>query len=125
MGRPVRVEGARSVGERRVANRGAEVGEEIEILAQPQEAGLGAVLIGDVRPFRAADGPENDRVGLFGLLDRLVGDGDAVGVIGRAADEIGFDIKSRRVALSVEKRNQPFDLGDGFDTDPPDAMTME
>ena len=51
------------VGERRIADGRAQVGEQAEILAQPQQAGLGAHVVGDLVPLRAADGAEQHGVG--------------------------------------------------------------
>ena len=55
------------VGERRIADGGAQVGEQAEVLAQPQEAGFGAHRIGNAVPLRTADGAEDDRVRLLRL----------------------------------------------------------
>ncbi len=73
----------------RIADRGTQVGEQVEILAQAQKARFGAMLIGDVVPLGSADRTEDDGVGLLRLGDGFVGDGHAVFVIGGAADEIG------------------------------------
>ena len=84
----------RGVGEGRIADRRAQVGEEAEILAQAQQPGLGPRGIGHVRPFRAADGAEQDRVGGLRPGHRGLGDGDLVGVVGGAADEIGLGLEA-------------------------------
>ena len=52
------------VGQRRIADRRANIGEQAEILAQAQQAGLGAHGIGNRIPFRPADGAEEHGVGL-------------------------------------------------------------
>ena len=81
------------VGERRVAHRRPEIREQAEFLAQAQEPGLGALLIGHVGPFRAADGAEQHGVGLLRPLHGGVGDRDLMGVVGRAADEVGLGLE--------------------------------
>ena len=53
--------------QRRIAHRRAQIGEQAEILAQPQQAGLGPHLIGHAVPFRTADRAEDHGVGGRGL----------------------------------------------------------
>ncbi len=96
-------------GECRIADGGAEVGEEVEVLAQAQQAAFGADVVGDVVPLRAADGAEDDRVGLRGLVDGLICNGLAVLVDGGAADEGGL-CGELDLALLVEDRDHPLDL---------------
>ena len=84
----------RGVGEGRVADRRAQVGEEAEILAQAQEARLGADLVSDIRPFRAAHRAEQDRVGGIGPRQGRVGERLAMGVDGAAADEVALDLEA-------------------------------
>ena len=83
----------RRVGERRITDRGTQIGVEAEVLAQAQQARLRPRLVRDVRPFRPADGGEQHRVG--GLGARHVGfrDRRAVRVVGAAADQalLGFE----------------------------------
>jgi hypothetical protein len=59
------------LGQRRIADGGAQIGIKGEILAQAQQPGLGPLVIGHVVPLRPADGAEHDRVG--GLGARHVG----------------------------------------------------
>ena len=75
---------ARGFGERGVANRRAQVGEQVEFLAQPQQARLWADLVGDLVPLRPADRAKDDRVGGLGLGQHLVGQRRAV-LVDRAA----------------------------------------
>ena len=105
------------VGERRIADGRAQVGEQAEVLAQPQKPGLGAYRVGHAVPLGAADGAEDDRVGLLRLLHRGVGDGDAVLVVGGAADEVGLG-RELGAARLVEEVDDALDLGDGFNADP-------
>ena len=51
------------VGERRIADRGTQIGEQLEVLAQAQQAGLGALVVRHAVPFRPADRAEHHRVG--------------------------------------------------------------
>ena len=44
--------------------RGAEIGEQLEILAQAQQPGFGALVVSDAVPFRAADRAEHHGVGV-------------------------------------------------------------
>ncbi len=76
------------IGERRIDDRRAQIGEQLEVLAQAQEPGLGPHLVGHAVPFRPADGAEDHRIGGERLFHRRVGNRLAVGVIGAAADEI-------------------------------------
>ena len=96
--------------QRRVADGGAQVGEQVEVLAQAQQAGLGADLVGHLVPFGPADGAEDDGVGGLRLGQRLVRQRHAVLVDGGAADQAGLGLELR-LALLVEEGNQPLDLG--------------
>ena len=51
------------VGERRIADRRPEIGEQLEVLAQAEQPGLGTLLVGHAIPFRTADRAEHDGVG--------------------------------------------------------------
>ena len=82
------------IGQRRIADRRAQVGEEAEILAQAQEARLGAHRIGNAIPFRAADGAEEHRIGSLSAIHGGFRDRRAVRVIGRAADEIRLGLEA-------------------------------
>ena len=106
------------IGQRRIADGGAQVGEEPEVLPEPQQPGLGAHRIGHLVPLGAADGAEDHGVGLLRFLHHGVGDGNAVLVVGRPADEIAFGLEPAALGALVEERDDALDLGDGFDADP-------
>ena len=59
------------LGQRGIADGGAQVGEQVEVLAQPQQAGLGPDLVGHLVPLRPAHGAEQDGIGGVGLGQRL------------------------------------------------------
>ncbi len=98
------------VGERRIADRRAQVRVEIEILAQPQQASLGPQLVRHFVPFRPADGGEQDGVGRAGARHVGLADRDAMRVIGRAADKAGLDLEMGN-ALLGEEMGDLLDLG--------------
>ncbi len=60
--------------QRRIGHRGAQVGIEAEVLAQAQQAGFRAHLVGHLVPLRAADGTEDHRVRRLGLGHGCIGD---------------------------------------------------
>ena len=93
------------VGERRIADRGAQIGEQLEVLAQAQQPGLGALVVSHAIPFRAADGAEHDGIGGKRLLHGGVGDRLAMGIIGAAADEVGLGLDARRDPCASPRRS--------------------
>ncbi len=101
---------ARRFGERRVANRRTQVGEEIELLPQPEQARLGADLVGDLVPLRSADRAEDDGIGGLGLGEDFLGQRRAVLVDRAPAAErlLGPDLG---LALLGEKRDETIDFG--------------
>ena len=106
----------RGIGERGVADRGTEVGEELQVLAEAEEAGFGAHLVGDAVPLGAADRAEDDGVGTERLLHVLLGDRGAVLVVGAAADETGLELEVGKL-LAVEPGDELFDLGHDLGAD--------
>ena len=52
----------RGIGERRIADRRAQIGKQVHILAQPQKTRLGADFVRDAVPFRSADGGQKHGV---------------------------------------------------------------
>ena len=64
----------------------AHIGVQPEILAQPQQPGLRPHVVRHLVPFRPADRAEDHRVGGLRLGHGLVGDRDAMRVVGAAAD---------------------------------------
>ena len=101
---------AGSVGERRIADRRPQIGEQRQLLAQPQEPGLGPRLIGHALPLRAAHGAENHRVGGLRLRHGGVGDGDLVGVVAGAADQPLFGLEPRE-PVRIHPADELLDLG--------------
>ena len=82
------------VEQRRARPDRAQVRVQAEALAQPEQALLGPrrVRVGRV-PLRAADGAEQDRVGLAAGVEDLVGERGAVGVDRGAADEVLVEVE--------------------------------
>ncbi len=79
------------VGERREDHCRAQVGEQVELLAERQEATLGLGGEGQRIPFRPADGAEHDGADGLGLLQRRRCQRHAMHVVGGAADQILLD----------------------------------
>ena len=98
------------VGERRVADRRAEIGEQLEVFAQAKQPRLGPLVVWHAVPFGAADGAEHDGVGGERLLHGRLGDGLAMGVIGAAADEVGLGLDGREAA-GIDPGDEAADLG--------------
>ena len=94
----------RRPGQGRVDGHRPEVGEQAEAAAQGEERLLGSDRRARVGPFRAADGPEQDRVGLAAGGQVLVADGDPVRVDGGAADEVlrPVDAEAERLTGRVD-----------------------
>ena len=101
---------AGGVGERRIADRRADIGEQAELLAQAQQPRLRPHVIGHGIPFRAADRAEDDGVAGARLLHRRVGDRDLVGVEAGAADQPLFDLE-RAQAMRIHPVDELFHLG--------------
>jgi hypothetical protein len=106
----------REIGQRVEALGRAQVGVEVHLLAQAQEPTLG--LHGEVEHvvFRPAHGAQQDRVDLLRLGHRRVGERRAVGVIGRAADEVLADVEGD--ALRAEPVDDLAHLGHDLGADP-------
>ena len=105
------------VGERRIADRGPEIGEQLEILAQPEQPRLRPLVVRHAVPFRPADRAEHDGVGgkrAFhgGVRDRL-----AMGVVGAAADQIRLGL-DRGDPAAVDPADHALDLGHHLGADP-------
>ena len=99
----------RGFGERWIADRRAQVGEQVEILAQTEQAGLGALVVGDLVPLRAADGAKQHGIGLVGLGDGVIGDRDIVLVDRGTADQshLGLELD---LPLLVKEGDDALDL---------------
>ncbi|MNJ54906.1 hypothetical protein D3C77_503680 [compost metagenome] len=78
----------RSVGQLRVEDRRAQVGEQAQLRTDLQQAALGANVALDLVPFRPANGAEQHGVGLACTFQGLVGQRHAVLVDGGATDHI-------------------------------------
>ena len=107
----------RSLGKCGIADRRAQVGEQVEILADAQQSRLRADLVGHLVPLGAADGAEQDGGGGVRLPHGLLGDGHAVLVDCRPAREVRLRLEPGRVARLVEQGDQPLDLGHDLDAD--------
>ena len=104
------------VGERRVADRRAEIGEELEILAQAQQACFGALLVRHTVPFGTADGAEHHGIGLKRAPHGLIGNRLAMGIVGAAADEVGLGLDAS-VTTRIDPGDDALDLGHHFGAD--------
>ena len=106
----------RGFGKRRIADGGAQIGKEAQILAQAQEACFGAVDIGDLVPAGAAHGAKENRIGSLRFFHILFGNGFAMGIIGAAADKAAVGLEFGD-ALPVHPGNDGFNLGHDFRAD--------
>ena len=90
--------------------------EQLHVLAQPQQAGLGAHLVRHRIPFRPADRAEQHRVRRHRLGHVGIGNRRAMRVVGAAADQalIGGEAAAE---LFVHGRYQLLDLGHGLGAD--------
>ena len=87
------------VGERVEHDGRAEIGEQVHLLAQPQQAAFPAAPRRAGSPhFRAADGAEQHRVGGDRIGQRLVGQRQAVRVDGRASHQPFPDVEGDMAA---------------------------
>ena len=100
---------------------GREIGEQLEVLAQAQQPGLGALVVRHAIPFRAADRAEHDGVGGERALHGRVGDGLAMRIVGAAADQVGLGL-DRGEAGRVDPGDEALDLGHHLR---PDAVAGE
>ena len=107
---------ARGIGERRIDDGGADIGEQAELLAQPQQPRFRPRFVRHLVPFRPADGAENHRVRRVRLRHGRVGDRHLMRVIASAADQpfLGLEIGDARFGVEAE---QPFHLGHDFRAD--------
>ena len=98
------------VGERLIADGGAEIGEQLEVLAQAEQPGLGALVVRHAIPFRAADRAEHDGVGGKRALHGGLGDGLAMGVVGAAADQVGLGLDAWQGRCALTQATTPLGL---------------
>ena len=111
----------RGFSKRRIAQSRSQIGEQIQILAQPQQARFRPVLVRHLVPLRPAHGAEQHSVSHLGLGNRLICHGHAVLVVADAAHKRGFRLE-RDFALLIEKRNHALHLRHNFGAD---AVTWE
>ena len=83
------------LGERGEHDRRAQIGEQLEVLPEPQQAGLGPDVEIDTVPLGSAAGAQQHRVGLHRRRQRRLGQRHAMGVDGGAADQILGDVEGR------------------------------
>jgi hypothetical protein len=90
---------ARCIDQLRIANGGAEVGEQPEIFAQAQDRLLGAERPVELVVFPVADRAEQHRIGVFGELQSCLGQRVAEGLVSRATDQcrLGFKLQVQNV----------------------------
>ncbi len=106
----------RCLGERRIADRRAQVGKQVQLLAQAQQAGLGTDLVGHLVPLRPADRAEDDGISGLGLGEDFLGERRAVLVDRDAATQRLLDLELG-LGLLGQERDQPVDLGHQLGTD--------
>ena len=106
----------RGVGERRIADRGPQVGEQAEILAQAQQARLGPHVVGDLVPFGPADRADQHRIRRLGRRSVLVGDRGAMSVVGTAADEVALGLEGGEADVA-RSAGKSLGLGHHFGAD--------
>ena len=111
----------RGIGERGIADGGAQVCEQLEMLAQTEQASLGALVVGHAVPFGAADGAKHHGIGGESGLHGGVGNRLAVGIVSAAADEVGLGLDLCQT-LRVNPVDQALDLAHHLGAD---AVTGE
>src|SRR5208337_1473305 len=96
-------------GERRIADRRAEIRVESQVLPEPQKARFRSNLVRHVVPFRSADGCEKDSV--CGMSEVHVGFADRapMSVVGAVPDEAFYDLELRN-SLAGEAVDDLFEL---------------
>ena len=94
----------RCFGQRVKTDRRAQVGEQLQILAQAQQAALGAQREIERIVLRATHRAEQHAIGGEGLVHDRVGDRGAIGVVGGTADLVlgDVDLKATVVAEPVD-----------------------
>src|SRR6516165_2249826 len=107
---------ARGCRERGITDRRPDIGEEAEVLAQPQEACLWAGVVVDLVPFRPSDRPEDHGIRGMRLCHGLLPDGDLMGVITAAAYQLFLSLEPH-VPARVEPCNELFHFGHHFGAD--------
>ena len=88
----------RGIDQRIEHDRGPQIGEQVEFLAQPQDRQLRAKLESKLLPFRSTDRAEQDGIGILRLLHRLVGDRRAARIDRGAAHQIVRDVERDHAA---------------------------
>ena len=98
------------LGQRRIADGGAQVGEQVEVLAQLEQAGLGPDLVGHLVPLRAADGAEDDGIRASALASVSPSRGTP-NLSMEAPPTSAVSVLNCDLALLVEEGHDPLDLG--------------
>ncbi|CAI8422948.1 MAG: Uncharacterised protein [Rhodospirillaceae bacterium] len=111
----------RCFGQRVKTDRRAQVGEQLEILAQAQQAALGAQREIERIVLRATHRTEQHTIGGEGLVHDRVGDRGAIGVVGGTANLILGDVDLEATVVAEPVDHAP-DFGHHF---LPDAITGE
>src|SRR5690606_482495 len=98
---------ARGIGQLRVKNRGAQVGEQAQRLAQAQNRLFRAQFPRQLVVFPVAHRSEQNRIGVFGQLEGRRGQRVAVQIVRSAAHRRGlhFEIEARSEERRVVKYN--------------------
>ena len=100
----------RGLRQRRVADGGAQIGEQIEVLAQAQQARFGTNRISHLVPFGPADGTEYNGVRRTRQAQSLIRQRHAVLVDGGPTDQRRRGVEAH-LPLLVEEGNEALDLG--------------
>ena len=90
-----------------MADAGAQIGEEAEVLADGEQRAAFWLLVGrEVFPLRAADGAEEDGVSLLAGFDGLLGQRLADRVDGGTADELVLVVEGEAGRLATVSRTR-------------------
>jgi hypothetical protein len=106
----------RSIGQRRINDGGANIGEQPKLFAQAQQPRLRPRLERHLVPFRPAYRAEDHGVAGMGLGHGRFGNGDLVRVIAGATDQVVLGLEIGNAFLGVEAE-QPLHLGHDFRAD--------
>ncbi len=105
------------VRQRRIADGGTQVGVKAHVLAQAQQARLGPRIVGHAVPLGAANRAQQHRVGRLRARHVLVGDRDAVEIVGAAAHEPAREREAGR-SIGFQHADHLLDLRHDLGADP-------